>query len=192
VKKLRREVRDARGTHLEIYEDGKQLGQPLTDNAHYDDGYRFHDVFHLSFAILLGWSPITRRLLRVKRKAKPRIDEVEDGGRAGVTEEAVSALVFAHAAQHSYFKGSTSIDYELLKTIGMMISPFEVRARSPREWETAILKAYDVWRQVREHRGGIFVGDAVAGTVAFEPSPRRSRSGVSHARQRAPRRVRVG
>lgn len=169
-----REVRDAAGLRLEIFRDGKQLGQPLTDNVHYDDGYRFHDVFHLSYAILLGWSPITRRLLGVKRKSKPRIDEVEDGGRAGVTEEAVSALVFAHAAQHSYFEGAKSIDYDLLKTIGMMCSPFEVRARSAKEWESVILKSYEVWRQVRDHRGGVFVGDAAAGTISFElpPGPR--------------------
>lgn len=168
-----REVRDAAGLRLEIYQDGKQLGQPLTDNVHHDDGYRFHDVFHLSYAILLGWSPITRRLLGVKRKSKPRIDEVEDGGRAGVTEEAVSALVFAHAAQHAYFEDANSIDYDLLKTIGMMCGPFEVRARSAKEWEAAILKSYEVWRQVRDHRGGVFVGDAVAGTISFEPpSPR--------------------
>lgn len=164
-----REVRDAAGFRLEIYQDGKQLGQPLTDNAHHDDGYRFHDVFHLSYAILLGWSPITRRLLGVKRRSKRSIDDVEDGGRAGVTEEAVSALVFAHAAQHSYYDGAPSVDYDLLKTIGMMCSPFEVRARSAREWESAILRSYEVWRQVREHRGGVFVGDAVAGTISFEP-----------------------
>lgn len=176
------EVRDANGVHLEIFRDGVQLGQPLTDNAHYDDGYRFHDVFHVSYAILLGWSPITRRLLKVKRRSKRTIDEVEDGGRAGVTEEAVSALVFAHAAQHSYFRGSTSIDYDLLKTIGMMCSPFEVRARSAKEWESAILKSYDVWRQMRENHGGVFVGDAVAGTVAYEPSSRRSRPGVIRTR----------
>ena len=166
-----RQVRDAHGLHLEIYKNGVQLGQSLTDNAHFDDGYRFHDVFHLSFAILLGWSPITRRLLTVKRKSKPRIDEVEDGGRAAVTEEGVSALIFGHAAQHSYFDGATSIDYDLLKAIGMMCSPFEVRARSAREWESAILKSYGVWRQVRDNRGGVFVGDAVRGTVAYEPLP---------------------
>lgn len=176
-----REVRSVSGLRLEIYRDGSQLGQPLTDNSHFDDGYRFHDVFHLSYAILLGWSPITRRLLGVKRKSKPRIDEVEDGGRAGVTEEAVSALVFSHAAQHSFFKGALSVDYELLRTISMMCSPFEVRARSAREWELAILKSYEVWRQMRDNRGGVFIGDAVKRTVQYAPasarvvSPRRGR-----------------
>jgi NTP pyrophosphatase (non-canonical NTP hydrolase) len=46
--------------------DGSQVGDPLTDNANRDDGYRFHDVLHLAHAAVLGWSPVlrTRRSLR--------------------------------------------------------------------------------------------------------------------------------
>ena len=39
-----------------------------------------------------GWA--MRRILKCKRKSSPRIDVVEDGGRALVTEEGVSAVVF--------------------------------------------------------------------------------------------------
>ncbi len=42
-----REVLDERGTRTEIRLAGARLGETLSDNAHYDDGYRFHDVFHL-------------------------------------------------------------------------------------------------------------------------------------------------
>ena len=72
-----------------IYAD-KRFGDQLTDNAHANDGYRFHDVFHWTFAVILGWSPIVRKLLNVKRRSVPRFDEVEDGGRAAVVEEAVT------------------------------------------------------------------------------------------------------
>src|SRR5580692_8716772 len=71
--------------------DGQKLGDPLTDNAYDDDGYRFHDVFHLTYAALLGWSPITRFFFSVKRDSDSTVREVEDGGRASVIEEAVSA-----------------------------------------------------------------------------------------------------
>ncbi len=183
-----REVRDAKGLGLEMIRDGTRLGDPLTDNSHINDGYRFHDVFHLSNAILLGWSPVTRALLKVKRKAKPQIDEVEDGARAAVTEEAISALVFAHARDHSFFKGADSIDYDLLKTIGMMTRPFEVRARSSGEWQSAILKSYEVWRLMRDNRGGVFVGDARTGRVEYEPTRRRGRrSTATGSRRSAPR-----
>ena len=73
-------------------------GDVLTDNAYDSDGYRFHDVFHLAYAAVLGWSPVTRALLRCKRKSLPLLDEVEDGGRAAVVEEGIAALVFDYAA----------------------------------------------------------------------------------------------
>ncbi len=78
--------------HVQILVDGIVFGAELTDNAYDPDGYRFHDVFHLAYATVLGWSPITRGLLRRKRKSRPLLDEVEDGGRAAVIEEGVVAL----------------------------------------------------------------------------------------------------
>jgi hypothetical protein len=54
----------------------------MADNAYERAGYRFHDVFHLAFAAVLGWSPITRALLKRKRKSSPEVDEVEDRGRS--------------------------------------------------------------------------------------------------------------
>ena len=40
--------------------DGVLAGDPLQDNAYDEDGYRFHDVFHLAHAAKLGWSPVLR------------------------------------------------------------------------------------------------------------------------------------
>lgn len=47
----------------ELWFEGQRCGAVLTDAAQEPDGYRFHDVFHLSYAALLGWSPVTRALL---------------------------------------------------------------------------------------------------------------------------------
>jgi NTP pyrophosphatase (non-canonical NTP hydrolase) len=58
---------------------GILLGDRLTDNHLPEDDYRFHDVFHLAYAAVLGWSPTTRALLKIKRKSRPEIDENEDG-----------------------------------------------------------------------------------------------------------------
>ena len=49
--------------------DGQPMSVELTDNAYDPDGYRFHDVFHFAYAAVLGWSPITRAMLRRKRKS---------------------------------------------------------------------------------------------------------------------------
>lgn len=140
---------------------GRQLGEDLTDNAHQPDGYRFHDVFHLACAAVLGWSPVTRRNLRIedddrgiKRKSVRTIDEVEDGGRAIVTEEGISALVFAYATDHAALDGVSRVDYDLLKSIRILASKFEVSICTAGEWEAAILMAYRVWKEVEAAQGG--------------------------------------
>ncbi|VVD26540.1 nucleoside triphosphate pyrophosphohydrolase family protein [Paraburkholderia dioscoreae] len=60
---------------------GVNIGDRLTDNRTEPDGYRFHDVFHLAYIAHLGWSPVIRALLKLKRKSDPKLDENEDGAR---------------------------------------------------------------------------------------------------------------
>jgi NTP pyrophosphatase (non-canonical NTP hydrolase) len=158
---------------LETIANGKPFGDPLTDNSHADDGYRFHDVFHFTNAIVLGWSPIVRRHLRVKRQSVPQIDEVEDGARAAITEEAISAVVFGQARDFSFFDGANTVDFGLLRTIKQMAGPFEVRDKSLRHWEMAILQGYTVWRAMVANKGGFLIGDAITHNVRYEPSPKK-------------------
>lgn len=138
--------------------DGMALGEPLGDNSYDPDGYRFHDVFHLAYAAVLGWSPNVRSFLKRKRKSRPLLDEVEDGGRARVIEEGVSALAFDYARSHNFFEGIGGIDYPLLRTIQSMTSHLEVSVVSAAQWERAILDGFAVWREVLANNGGkIFV-----------------------------------
>ena len=44
--------------------NGVFVGDPLTDNITDRDGYRFHDVFHFSYAAILHWSPTFRSLIK--------------------------------------------------------------------------------------------------------------------------------
>lgn len=139
---------------VRIYVDGKKAGADLTDNSYDPDGYRFHDVFHFAYAAILGWSPVTRAIIGRKRKSEPTLDQVEDGGRATVIEEGISALVFEYARKHNMLTGVTRLDYHLLRTIGDMTAYLEVSSRSPAEWENAIFQGFSVWRQVVAANGG--------------------------------------
>jgi len=156
---------------LETTFNGKKFGDALTDNSHVDDGYRFHDVFHFTNAILLGWSPIVRRNLGLKRKSVPQVDEVEDGARAAVIEEAISAVIFGHAKDFSFFQGSDTVEFALLRMIKQMTAPFEVRDKALRQWEIAILEGYAVWREMVANKGGVFIGDTNARSVRYEHLP---------------------
>jgi NTP pyrophosphatase (non-canonical NTP hydrolase) len=153
--------------HVRVVIDGKPFGAELTDNAYDPDGYRFHDVFHFAYAAVLGWSPITRALLRRKRKSRPLLDEVEDGGRAAVIEEGIAALVFDYARRHHMLAGVAALDFQLLRTIKGMTSHLEVSQRTTGEWEQAILQGFEVWRAVLAARGGRIAVDLAARRIEY-------------------------
>ncbi|MDP9174487.1 MAG: nucleoside triphosphate pyrophosphohydrolase family protein [Planctomycetota bacterium] len=155
--------------HVRVAVDGQQMGQELDDNVNDEDGYRFHDVFHLACAAVLGWSPVTRRNLNRKRRSVDAADRNEDGGRAIVTEEGISALVFAYALDHARMEGVGWLDYDLLKAIKTMTAKFEVAICTTGEWEKAILLAYSIWRLVEKHAGGNVVVDLDRRDLAFTP-----------------------
>ncbi|MBD2411089.1 nucleotide pyrophosphohydrolase [Nostoc calcicola FACHB-389] len=162
------EVSQDNSVKMKAFINKQQIGNDLTDNSYSNDGYRFHDVFHMSYTAVLGWSAVTRSILKCKRKSNPRIDEVEDGGRAIAIEEGISALAFAYAKDHGFLEGVRVIDYQLLKTIKNMTSHLEVSRCSLGDWEKAILMGYDVWRQVEKYRGGTVIVDLDARLISYK------------------------
>ncbi|MGO8914538.1 MAG: nucleoside triphosphate pyrophosphohydrolase family protein [Stellaceae bacterium] len=152
---------------LRTYFDGEQIGAELTDNAHTDDGYRFHDVFHAGFVAVLGWSPVLRKLLGRKRRSTPKIDEVEDGGRAAVIEEGIAALVFDYGRNHNFLDGAGGVDEALLKTVRSMSSHLEVASLPEALWQSAIVQGFAVWRRVVEAKGGVIEIDRTARTLRY-------------------------
>lgn len=153
---------------VDLYLDAEKVGDQLTDASYIDDGYRFHDIFHLSYAVVLGWSPVTRSILKRKRKSDLTTDENEDGGRAIVIEEGIAALAFGYATQHNMLEDITRLDQKLLDTIQMVTGQFEVGARSQANWESAILQGFQVFRQLVAHQGGQVHFDADRRELAFE------------------------
>lgn len=149
--------------------NGVFIGDPLTDNIGDPDGYRFHDVFHLANAAILHWSPVVRALIKHKRKSIPNYDEAEDGGRAIVVEEGVTAWIFTQAKEVAFFEGQTRVSLGLLKSIGEFVKGFEVEKCPLKLWESSILQGYEVFRKLRDEKGGWIVGDRNARTVVYKP-----------------------
>lgn len=147
--------------------DGQPIGSPLSDNAHEPDGYRFHDAFHLANAAILGWSPNLRAFLKRKRRSRPAIDEVEDGGRARILEEGVAALAFDYAASHGFLEDVGEIDYRLLRTIKSMTGHLEVARCTASEWQRAIVEGFAIWRALMQGRGGRVRIDLDARTIQY-------------------------
>ncbi len=158
---------------VQVYFDEAEVGNVLTDSAFVDDGYRFHDVFHLAYATVLGWSPVSRALLKRKRRSNPAVDENEDGGRAIVFEEGVAAIAFAYAASHNNLEGVQRVDYDLLEQIRRVVALTEVGVHSAADWELAILTGFDIFRELVKNDGGSVDFDATARSLTYhKPTPR--------------------
>lgn len=166
----------SRGTYVIQRLNGVYIGDRLTDNSNEPDDYRFHDVFHLAYVAHLGWSPVIRALLKVKRKSNPKVDENEDGARAIIIEEGIATWIFNHAKKRRFYEDVPvgKLDYGLLKQIHSMVSGYEVDACPLWQWEQAILDGFRVFRELRklEHRGGTVIVNMTDHTLTFKPPSR--------------------
>ncbi|MFN4357006.1 MazG nucleotide pyrophosphohydrolase domain-containing protein [Sphingopyxis alaskensis] len=167
-----------------MYFQGKQLGDELTDNAYSDDGYRFHDVMHLANAAILGWSPVLRSLMERKRKFDPRKDEVEDGARARIVEEAVIKAIHSEglrlaANRHGpidpdeeprpLFRDASDLTFQFLKFVHNFTDGLEVFRNRYGEWERAIVEGHTIFQSLRIHQQGTVVVDLDERRLDFRP-----------------------
>lgn len=166
----------------QMYLNGKRLGNELDDNAPGDDGYRFHDIMHLSNAAKLGWSPVLRDLLKRKRKSNPTTDRVEDGARAGIVEEAVIKAIHSEGTRlaalrplpktdepERLFSAPGEITFRFLKFIHDFVEGLEVHKNTYWEWEDAILTGHEIFYRLRCEGQGTVSVDLEKRTVEFRP-----------------------
>ncbi len=153
---------------IEVWWKRVRRADSLGDNTYDDSGYRFHDVFHLANAAVLGWSPVARsKIFGCKRKADDVVDAVEDGGRAIVIEEGIAAYLFAYARRHNFLEGVDRIDFDVLKTVRLLTADLEVARRPLWEVEDAIFQGFAVWRRLRTSGAGVIVGNLSTRSVSF-------------------------
>jgi len=150
--------------------NGRPLGDPLTDNKDEADDYRFHDVFHIAYAVHLGWSPILRRLMRVKRKTNPQIDDNQDGARAAIIEEGIATFIFGQALERNLFEDLERLDFGLLKLVSRFVRGYEAEQCFYWQWERAILDGFRVFRALKKARGGVVEADLESHTLTFRPT----------------------
>lgn len=143
------------------------IGDRLTDNKMERDDYRFHDVFHIAFAVHLGWSPVLRALLHLKRKSVPDFDENQDGARAILIEEGVATFIFGRGLECNLFDNVDHIDYDLLKSIQEFVRGYEVERCALWQWEKAILEGFDIFRKLSISRKGYITADFDNHTISF-------------------------
>jgi NTP pyrophosphatase (non-canonical NTP hydrolase) len=161
--------RNVNGTDFVFLKFGDMLlGDRLTDNHLPADDFRFHDVFHLAHASVLGWSPTIRALLKIKRKSIRAIDENEDGARANLIEEGLTTWIFETAKQHRFFANTPKLGLDLLKDVKRFVRGYEAEQLPMWLWESAIIQGYAVFRQLQVSRHGVVCTDMDKRKIWFE------------------------
>lgn len=163
------ELAAARATALRskgVEQPPDQIGDVVDDNARDDLGYRFHDVIHLAHAAVLGWSPVLRSLLGLKRKESidQDADRVDDGARAIAVEEGLAAFVFSWARDRN-FDMAGPLDWELAKHIKRSVAGLEVERLRTADWARAYRTAFAAFMELRSFGGGIVVCDLIEGEL---------------------------
>ena len=153
---------------VSVYFNGnEQVGSPIDDNSYENDFYRYHDIFHYTFATILGWSPCSRAMMKLKRKSNKEIDSIEDGARATITEEAIALMIFNEAKKKGFFQRNKKVSKITLKLINEMTENFEVKVRTSSEWEMAILKAYEIFNLLIKNNGGLVYFNMINKEITF-------------------------
>lgn len=163
-----------------MYLEGRKLGDNLTDNNYDEDGYRYHDVMHLANAAVLGWSPVLRDLMRRKRRSDPKTDEVEDGARAKIVEEAVIKAIHSEGMRLASMEGTPAgptrlfanrndISFRFLNLIRTFVRGLEAESNSYWEWEEAIHQGHEVFAELRAEGQGTVTVDLDEQKLTFRP-----------------------
>jgi NTP pyrophosphatase (non-canonical NTP hydrolase) len=146
------------------------FGDPLNDNSHRADAYRYHDAIHLGFAAVMGWSPNTRSLLGLKRRSNRAVDENDDGARAIFAEEGMAAVLAKLSAQRQGFLAEDAVDDE---TVDMLVTVFEDLevARMPRWlWKRAVSQGFVAMRELERSGGGFLRVDLNSRSLEYSRS----------------------
>jgi NTP pyrophosphatase (non-canonical NTP hydrolase) len=146
---------------------GDELGDPLTDNSRRADTYRFHDAIHMGFMTVLGWSPVMRALLRIKRKSSPEADECEDGARAIFAEEGLAAILSRLATSRTGFVSETSIDGDVIEVAKAAAAGLEAEPMPAWLWRIAIRQGFRAMYQLGDNGGGYLLADLDGRTLEY-------------------------
>ena len=148
--------------------DGSPIGDDIDDNEYNEDHYRYHDALHIAFMTFIGWSPVMRKLLSVKRKSSERLDRIEDGAKAQNTEEALARKIFQYFIENDFLKGVEEVDTDLLTEIPGFLGDRESTWVAEAGWEQAILEGARLIRELIKNEGGRVVADLKSRTVRYE------------------------
>lgn len=112
-----------------------------------------------------------------KRRSDPKKDEVEDGARAKIVEEAVIKAIHSEGVRVAGFAGGqgalfsdrNDISFRFLNMIRTFVRGLEADRNAYWEWEEAIHVGHRIFSQLREEGQGTVVVDMDKQLLLFSP-----------------------
>ena len=153
---------------------GERLGDTLTDNSRRSDNYRFHDAIHLAFLAVMGWSPVMRSLLQVKRRSDKVYADAEDSARAIFAEEGLAAVLAKRSTRFQGFLTEQTVDDESVEMVTTVVEDLEVAQMPPWLWKRSIAQGFVALDALRSGPGGFLLADLDARTLTYSklaPAP---------------------
>lgn len=145
----------------------QSMGNSLSDNSRRVDDYRFHDAIHLGFLAVMGWSPLMRSLLQLKRRSNPAVDEAEDGARAIFAEEGMAAVLAKRSTRFQGFLTEQAVDEESVEMLATVVEDLEVARMPVWLWRRAIAQGFAAMRALADGPGGFLVVDLDAHALTY-------------------------
>lgn len=156
--------------HVSVFYNGMQIGNDLDDNTNTEDGYRYHDCFHLIYFVRFGSSHVMDVLLGIeqnKKMQRPPQREIVTEMQTSV-EEALPLMSFNLRQKETWVKADKPVPAfldimcDLAKTAHIDPVP------SHKEMSDLIGDFYKNIDLLHHNRGGILVCDRTHKTVTYK------------------------
>jgi hypothetical protein len=148
----------------------RPLQEGMQDWAHLGDGGRWSIAIHLAFAAHLGWSPVLRSLLGLKRRTSRALEKGEDGVRAQMAAEGACSLII-NSLRYSGPLQCESLR-QLIDDVRRVVRVYEIAVATNEQWEGAIENGLLAYSQLNSNNGGVIDLDLDARTTTFSALPR--------------------
>lgn len=117
------------------------------------DGYRWYYCFSLAFVAVLGWSPIIREMLGLKRRSCRQLEKAEDGARAQMVEEFIIASALLSVFQAS--DPDAAISEAVIDEAVEVTRAYHLPHDALQDWRLAFAQGFKAWKAIRAAGGGL-------------------------------------
>ena len=126
------------------------------------DNFRWHDLYHLCFFAVCGWSVVCKTMLGLDDQTVPRSGIM--GIRGPIIEEAIIARFFTEISSDTDPIKAAEI---AAKSAVMLCKDTKLSSIEETSWKDALYLGHSLMTEAAEYGGGELYVDLDAGTVKF-------------------------